>query len=346
MTSDEIELIHSPLTRTLSAEGHTLRIDIYHGVGEPWILEIVDESGTSTVWDDLFDTDTAALEAALEALEQEGVHSFVTEARQAAQAAQPELLRKLAESKPAQPTSDGSDERDMMAPLSDEELDALEQFLLYLDEEEGMTLDMLDGYLHAIAIGPNTVPPSQWLPQVWGQKAGAMMPPANDLDDVNHILGLVMRHYNSIVCDFEQRPPEPAPLWTTVQYGSAGEFEDAEMWAYGFTQGVKLDKAAWQPLLDDSQGMQWYRPIGLLGADDFSPDQDALTKTPAQREVLARQIETSLTQIHAFWLPLRLAVRERHTAQRLRTKVGRNEPCPCGSGKKFKKCCGAASELH
>lgn len=24
-------------------------------------------------------------------------------------------------------------------------------------------------------------------------------------------------------------------------------------------------------------------------------------------------------------------------------KVGRNDPCPCGSGKKFKKCCGAAS---
>jgi uncharacterized protein YecA (UPF0149 family) len=23
-----------------------------------------------------------------------------------------------------------------------------------------------------------------------------------------------------------------------------------------------------------------------------------------------------------------------------RIKVGRNEPCPCGSGKKYKKCCG------
>ncbi|HCS11656.1 MAG TPA: hypothetical protein DIV40_09390 [Clostridiales bacterium] len=22
-------------------------------------------------------------------------------------------------------------------------------------------------------------------------------------------------------------------------------------------------------------------------------------------------------------------------------KIGRNEPCPCGSGKKYKKCCGA-----
>lgn len=25
---------------------------------------------------------------------------------------------------------------------------------------------------------------------------------------------------------------------------------------------------------------------------------------------------------------------------RVRTKIGRNEPCPCGSGKKYKKCCG------
>jgi uncharacterized protein YecA (UPF0149 family) len=27
-------------------------------------------------------------------------------------------------------------------------------------------------------------------------------------------------------------------------------------------------------------------------------------------------------------------------------KVGRNETCPCGSGKKFKKCCGSPAELH
>lgn len=24
-----------------------------------------------------------------------------------------------------------------------------------------------------------------------------------------------------------------------------------------------------------------------------------------------------------------------------RKKIGRNDPCPCGSGKKFKKCCGS-----
>ena len=31
----------------------------------------------------------------------------------------------------------------------------------------------------------------------------------------------------------------------------------------------------------------------------------------------------------------------RDVVQRVSQKVGRNEPCPCGSGKKYKKCCGA-----
>jgi SEC-C motif-containing protein len=29
------------------------------------------------------------------------------------------------------------------------------------------------------------------------------------------------------------------------------------------------------------------------------------------------------------------------TVRREQPKIGRNDPCPCGSGKKFKKCCGA-----
>nr|MBP7460864.1 SEC-C domain-containing protein [Candidatus Delongbacteria bacterium] len=29
-----------------------------------------------------------------------------------------------------------------------------------------------------------------------------------------------------------------------------------------------------------------------------------------------------------------------HTLRRMQPKIGPNEPCPCGSGKKYKKCCG------
>ena len=31
----------------------------------------------------------------------------------------------------------------------------------------------------------------------------------------------------------------------------------------------------------------------------------------------------------------------KQTVKRDGIKVGRNDPCPCGSGKKYKKCCGA-----
>jgi len=343
MTDDDIELIHSPLTRTHSADGHTLQIQIYRSTGSSWILEVVDELGTSTVWDEPFDSDTAALEAAFLAIEEEGVHSFVTTAQKEAKEAEPELLRKLAEAQQKRPMSGTGP--NMMAPLSEEELDELEDVLLDLDAVDGMTLDMLDGFLHALAIGPETVMPSQWLPKVWGRDDGGLLPPVDELDEANHLLGLVMRHFNSIVWDFEQNPVVLRPMWTTTRF-DFGEFEDAEMWAYGFTEAVKLNPAAWEPLFKHPAGQRWYRPIHVLGAEEASPEVEALTRTPAQREALTRQIETSLREIHAFWLPVRQAVAERQTAQRMSTKVGRNDPCPCGSGKKFKKCCGAPSELH
>ncbi|MGZ5203150.1 MAG: SEC-C metal-binding domain-containing protein, partial [Telluria sp.] len=54
---------------------------------------------------------------------------------------------------------------------------------------------------------------------------------------------------------------------------------------------------------------------------------------------LALEIEANLPAIHRFWLPRRNAAVE--TVRRDEPKVGRNDDCPCGSGKKFKKCCGA-----
>jgi uncharacterized protein len=45
----------------------------------------------------------------------------------------------------------------------------------------------------------------------------------------------------------------------------------------------------------------------------------------------------------AYWLPQR---KRASTLRREVPKVGRNDDCPCGSGKKFKKCCGAEGRLH
>jgi uncharacterized protein len=344
---DTYNNVHSPLERTLSGEGHSLHIGIYRGADEPdWILEIQDEQGMSTVFDERFATDQAALDAALDAIKAEGgIHRFCANAQAEAMASEAEFFAKLGAQETASPAAGAASPQHMMEPLSGEELEELEGLLLTVDADQGMTLDTLDGFLHAIAIGPETVMPSRWLPKVWDLDDGGMMPPMDSLEQVNHLLGLIMRHYNSIVGGLEHSPQVFAPLWPTFGY-SGTDVGDAEGWAHGFTQGVKLSEAAWQALLRDPQGQQWYHPIALLGDEDAPPEWDDLVRTPEQRAALAVRFEDSVLKMHAYWLPLRRAVAERRTAQVMSTKVGRNEPCPCGSGKKFKKCCGSPAELH
>ena len=231
--------------------------------------------------------------------------------------------------------------------LSDTELDELDHFLLYeADVEDSMTLDMLDGYLHALAIGPTTVHPQRWMPRIWGEDFTGMMPPVKDIDELNHILQLITRHFNSIIANLED--PDGAtivPMWSTFKDGEL-ERDDAEIWAYGFITGMELCAEDWAPLLETEQGQAWLRPIQLLGEDDFSPEQDALTRTQADREKLSLEIPDGVLAMYQYWQPHRRAVFEREVASTMRGKVGRNDPCPCGSGKKFKKCCGAAAELH
>ena len=228
---------------------------------------------------------------------------------------------------------------DAFSPLTDDEFHELDMFLLNeVESDEAMTIDILDGYLHAIAIAPTTIHPKQWLPQVWG--LGTFMPPMDSIDQLNHVLGLVMRHFNGIIAGFQSEPREISPVWATREYRSK-EYDEAEGWAYGFVEGMRLCWDDWKPLLDTPEGQAWFRPIALLGEEEFSADQDDLTKTPARRSKIAQQIPEAVLAMHAYWLPLRQAVYEREVAKAMQPKVGRNDPCPCGSGKKFKKCCGA-----
>jgi uncharacterized protein len=71
------KLIQSALSRTIR-EDTEVRIDIYRLEATDWSLEVVDETGTSTVWDDLFPTDQAALDEALKTIREEGIKPFLS----------------------------------------------------------------------------------------------------------------------------------------------------------------------------------------------------------------------------------------------------------------------------
>ena len=74
---DDYQLVTSPLCRSVTANGHTVRLEIYRGPDTDWTLEAVDEFNNSTVWDDLFATDQAALDEALRTIQDEGIESLI-----------------------------------------------------------------------------------------------------------------------------------------------------------------------------------------------------------------------------------------------------------------------------
>lgn len=75
--TNESDLIMSPLCQSLSVEGHTFQVEIYRGGSSKWILEVVDSLGTSTVWDDQFETDQLAFEEFSRTIREEGVRSIL-----------------------------------------------------------------------------------------------------------------------------------------------------------------------------------------------------------------------------------------------------------------------------
>ena len=64
MTDRDPNIITSGLSRRITEDGVTVRLVIYRLEHDPkWAGEVVNEAGTSIVWDDLFDTDQAAMHA-------------------------------------------------------------------------------------------------------------------------------------------------------------------------------------------------------------------------------------------------------------------------------------------
>lgn len=79
---DEYEVEDSPLSQTVTRDGVTVEVCIYRGKGETgWLLEVVDQEGTSTIWDDPFDTDREALQEAMNTIAVEGIASFMLKAK-------------------------------------------------------------------------------------------------------------------------------------------------------------------------------------------------------------------------------------------------------------------------
>lgn len=233
--------------------------------------------------------------------------------------------------------------------LTDDELLDLQTFL---DSpklaDTSMEVTTMEGYFAALALGPRTVMPSQWMPWIWDMDEGDAQPAFVDTDEANALMQLVFRHYNGVIRDLMPDPAAFRPLYDRSPACSASA------WCEGFLLGVELCDDDWTPLLVSQPA--WLAPFTRLGTTEGL----ALTEKHGDAEVWIDQILPSLQKIHGYWLEQRASVPEGQVEDDFRfgtgasmphmrtaPKVGRNDPCPCGSGRKFKKCCAIAGQtLH
>ena len=235
-------------------------------------------------------------------------------------------------------------EEEVTPALSEQEMDELDSFLMSdATTNEVMLLDCLDGFLTALVSGPAMPKPGEWIPRVWGPTAEDAPTFASDAQ-AERIIGLMTRHMNAIGWSLHQEPEHFEPVFDLQVYeGDEREYMDGEMWAHGYMTGINMQRDDWKPLFESKQGPVALRPIYLLGAPDITEAEEELVKTPAQREELSKQIPASVGLIYKFWAPQRRAadVANGKIFENETPKISRNAPCPCGSGRKFKKCCGA-----
>jgi len=77
--STKAQLIYSRLCRSYTEDGHLLEIQIFRLEGNvTWQLDVVNEDGTSVVWDEPFATEQQAYEAFCDMLEREGIDAFLS----------------------------------------------------------------------------------------------------------------------------------------------------------------------------------------------------------------------------------------------------------------------------
>jgi len=225
--------------------------------------------------------------------------------------------------------------KDIEIPVDEIDLDLLDDFLLSdRVSEDAMTLSELDGFLAGIAVGPAPIEPEEWLPLVWG---GEREPDFADEAQMAAVLGAIVGLYNDVVSQIAQGTYTPI-LWTDADGAPL-----PEGWAHGFFEAAGLRLDAWRPLLESERDGIILVPLFAFCADDQGPVLPDMTakEREAIRLDASDMIADAVLAVADYWERLAQGLDPSPRAPvRVAPTPGRNDPCSCGSGRKYKKCCG------
>ena len=229
----------------------------------------------------------------------------------------------------------------------DDLLDATPEPLLPMDAV------MLDGYLCGVLVQPVTIAPAEWLPYVFDAE-GRPWPEGADPAGHERAQALALRRHSALnrallddgwfdplILEASDDEADPAPVGDDPLAGMNPVSRPLVAWVAGF----QVACAVFPALLDiadeavDTALARLFRHLPPEANEDrewvaiLDRDLPLATLDDAMEELVAAVADLAdLTHDARYRVD---------TVRRDAPKVGRNDPCPCGSGKKFKQCHGA-----
>jgi uncharacterized protein len=213
-----------------------------------------------------------------------------------------------------------------------------------------MTFHQLQGFLFAIACAPELIKPSEWLPLVFNEQEAGY---ASE-EEARSVLQALMDLYNVInaqVFTTEVALPDDIQF-ELPPLNNVGEAAALGQWSQGFFMGHDWLKELWDhytpEVLDEELGsclmvLSFFSSRQLAEAFHREATKTSGTSLEAFAEKLLGMVEDAMGSYAHLGRSIQTALAEQahdHQPTVVRApKVGRNDPCPCGSGKKYKKCC-------
>jgi uncharacterized protein len=214
--------------------------------------------------------------------------------------------------------------------FDDTDLSRLEHLLTPLSAA-GSTMrpDEAQGYFTALISGPDKLDRAFWWPEVMGDA-----PAFERQEDQAELLALLEKLYQSTADALVNGDPLNLILYAEDDSDAA----DYWPWCNAYLYALDTVPTDWFDEADDEGFEELLLPIMALGGMFEEDDAEDLVDFSADELADFRdQLPGALAAVHSYWHAKQNAPT---TVRREGDKVGRNDPCPCGSGKKYKACCG------
>ncbi|RXZ42488.1 YecA family protein [Crenobacter cavernae] len=214
--------------------------------------------------------------------------------------------------------------------LTEAEFTRLEGLLAPLAAtSDTMRLDEVQGFFAAIASGPDRLESADWLDDVLGES------PAFESGDARAEIVALLEKLYAATADALASGEVPELVLYAAEDGDEADYWP---WCNAYLYALDVVPTDWFEAADDEGFEDLLYPLMALGGIFDQEEGEPLVEfTADELDNFKDELPEAVLAVYGYW---RAKSNAPKTARRDAAKVGRNDPCPCGSGKKYKQCCG------